>query len=105
MAQMEERIMSQISDYAGRVNTAFDAIGTSVDAIVSAQTGIAGDVTELKRIILELQTNPGPISPEDQALLDALEVKITGLVDKTFAVAEALKALDAQTETVPPVTP
>lgn len=103
IAQLERTIMSAIGDYAARVNTAFDTIGTSVDEIVLAQTGIAGDVTELKRIILELQSNPGPISSEDQALLDAGEAKVNALVTKTSAVASALKELDAQTEGAPPV--
>lgn len=101
IAEMECNIMSKISEYSDRVNASFDAIGASVDAIVTSVAGVAGDVTELKRIIAELQTNPGPISAEDQALLDALEVKVGSLVTRADAVKTAVAELDAQTENVP----
>jgi methyl-accepting chemotaxis protein len=97
-------IMSAISSYAERVNTAFDTIGEGVDAIVKSVGGIAGDITELKRLIKELQDNPGPISPEDQALLDALETKVGALVGRVDAVKASVAELDAQTET-PPTPP
>lgn len=105
MAEMERKIMSAISDYSLRVNTAFDAIGSSVDAMVDSVAGVAGDIAELKRLIAELQTNPGPITPEDQALLDALESKVNSLVSRTETVKTSLADLDAQTENVPPVEP
>lgn len=105
LAHLESKIMSAISDYSLRVNTAFDAISGSVDAIVNSVAGIAGDITELKRIIAELQSNPGPITPEDQALLDALESKVGSLVARAETVKVSLAELDAQTENVPPVVP
>lgn len=107
LAEMEWRIMSAISDYTTRVDAKFDGISTSVDEIVASQAGIATDVGNLKDIILKLQDNTGPISPEDQALLDAGVVKITALAEKTAAVSAALKELDAATETAPvaPVEP
>lgn len=107
IAKAERTIMSALSDQAARFDTTLTAIGASVDEIVTAQAGIAGDVTELKRLIAELQNNPGPISSADQALLDALEVKINATNDKVVAVATALKDLDAQTGPVviPPTEP
>lgn len=102
LAHMERNLMSQISDYSLRVNTAFDAIGSSVDAMVDSIAGVAGDIAELKRLIDELQTSSGVISPEDQSLLDALESKVNSLVARTETVKTSLADLDAQTSTVPP---
>jgi len=103
ISEMERNIMSQLSEYTDRVNAAFDGISTSVDEIVASQTGIAADVAFLKAKIEELQSNPGPISSEDQALLDALEAKVNALTTKTAAVSTALKDLDATTEFAPVV--
>lgn len=83
--------MSAISDYSEKVDAAFAEIGTAVD-------GIQSDITSLKDIILKLQNNPGPISPEDQALLDQGVAKVTALADK-------VKALDAQTDSTATPTP
>lgn len=90
-----------IEDYAAAVNAQFDAISTSVDEIVASQTGIAGDVAFLKDTIDKLQNSPGPISPDDQTLLNAAQERVNGLATKAAAASEALKALDAATETPP----
>lgn len=103
--QKVDTIMSAISDYTLRVNTAFDAISSSVDAIVDSVAGVTGDIAELKRIIAELQATSGVITPEDQALLDALESNVNSLVARTDTVKTSLAELDAQTENVPPVEP
>lgn len=87
LCKMEERIMATIQEFADRVNTAFDEIGTAVDGVVT-------DIQWLKDKITELQNTPGPISPEDQARLDALEARAAAAVTK-------VKALDASTETPP----
>jgi len=105
LAHLESKIMSAISDYSLRVNTAFDAISGSVDAIVNSVTGVTGDIAELKRIIAELQNSPGPITPEDQTLLDNLESKANSLSARLETVKVSLAELDAQTENVPPVVP
>lgn len=96
-----ENIMSAISVYAEQVEAAFTDIGTSVDTLVTGVTGIAGDVAGLKDLILKLQSNPGPITPEDQAILDQLIVKITALADRIKPLAETVQALDAATDEVP----
>jgi len=88
LEQMEKRIMSAISDFAAK-QTAFN------DRLDTAITGVTGDVAELNRMIKELQDNPGPISPEDQATLDALQAR-------GEAVTAKLEALDALT---PPAVP
>lgn len=88
-----ERIMSAISDFSDKVNAAFDAIGKSVDGVVS-------DVTELKALIVKLQSTQGQITAEDQALLDKIETRVDGIVTKT----QALDDQTAPTE-VPTPTP
>lgn len=96
--------MSAVSEFNAVVDAKFTEIGESVDAIVASHAGIAGDVNFLKDTILKLENNPGPISPEDQALLTAAVDRVNGLATKTNGVRDALKALDEATET-PPVPP
>jgi len=96
--------MSAISDYTESVDAKFAEIGTSVDELVTSVAGVTGDVASLKELILKLENNPGPITPEDQALLTKSLATVTALADRTKAVSEALKALDAATET-PPTAP
>ncbi len=91
-----------IEDYTAAVDAKFAEIGTSVDDIVTSVAGVTADVTSLKDIILQLQNNPGPISPEDQALLDKGVANVTALATRVADVSAALKALDAATETPPP---
>ena len=86
-----EKIMSAISDFATKQNAHNDAI----DAAVS---GLTGDVKNLQDQIAKLQASQGQITPEDQALLDAIDARSQGIADK-------LAALDALTPPVPPVTP
>jgi len=93
-----EHIMSAISDYTGRVETKLADIGSDVDKCVQGLGGVAKDVTDLKALIKQLQDNPGPITPEDQSLLDASEAKLASLSDRVKAFNVALAALDATTE-------
>lgn len=105
LAELGNRIMSAISDYAARVDTVFTSIGESVDSVQASLAGLTTDVDGLKKIIADLQNNPGPITPADQALLDAGEAKVGGLADKLKLVAAALSALDAATENPPTPAP
>ena len=79
-----------IKAYADAVNAQFDVIEPAVD-------GVADDVAFLKEKIDELQNNPGPISTEDQALLDAIQSRIGTL-------ATRVTALDAATSRPAPPT-
>jgi len=115
----ERTIMSAISEFSDRVNAKFDEIGASVDSAVTgvdaantSLTGVAADVEFLKDVIQKLQTNPGPITPEDQALLDSAEARVGTLATKTTALKDslgtlstALGALDAATDSAPTPTP
>ncbi len=120
LKQLGDKIMSKISDYVTAVETQLDGIGQNVDGLVTAIGdistsigGIAGDVTALKALIDQLNTNPGPITPEDQALLDQSLVKLSALStkaqsakDAASVAAQAAKTLDDATENPPaPPTP
>lgn len=87
LKRTERRIMTKISEFAEK-QAAFN------NRMDSAVQGIVGDVAELNRKIEELQNSPGTITPEDQALLDALEVR-------GDAISAKLEAIDALTP--PPV--
>lgn len=90
LRKLKEQIMSAISDFGARVDAAFEKLGVAVD-------GVASDVAFLKEEIRKLQENPGPITPEDQAILDGIESRVGALSAK-------VEALDAATEQ-PPVPP
>jgi hypothetical protein len=77
--------MSLISDFGSAVQSYFDRTSTATDAI-------AADLAVLKAKVLELQ-NSTSTSEQDQAALDAIQARITGITLK-------LEALDALT---PPV--
>jgi len=87
--EMENRIMSKIETSAGVITAHLNRIEAGID-------NIAGDLLTLKNLIEQLQTNPGPITPADQAILDTLEALAARLTDKV----EALAALNPET---PPV--
>lgn len=80
--------MSKISDFS-------DAVTAHLDRQDAAVAGLQGDVANLEAQIEALQNSTGEISPEDQALLDAIQNRAGSIADK-------LDALDALT---PPVAP
>lgn len=90
--------MSKISDYTTAVNAKFDEIDSGLETSNTKLTGITDDVAFLKETIEKLQSNPGPITPEDQALLDAAQARVNGAATKIAAFKTALEALDAATE-------
>lgn len=87
--QAERNIMSAISEFAAKQN-AFN------DRVDKAVTGLTEDVQALNDKITELQNTPGVITPEDQALLDAIQARSEGIAAK-------LEALDSMTPPKPPV--
>ncbi len=74
-------IMSKISEFADKQNAHNDKI----DAAIS---GLTGDIQALNDLIKQLQESNGEITPEDQALLDALDARGQAIETK-------LEALDA----------
>ena len=81
--------MSAISDFAAK-QLAFN------DRMNNAIAGLVGDVQMLNDAIAALQASAGAITPEDQALLNELEV--AGDI-----MAAKLEALDNLTPPTPPV--
>lgn len=102
---MEQRLMSAISDYVARVEAKFTEIEGGLTGLETAVTGVADDVAFLKETIEQLQNNPGPISPADQALLDAAEARLATLSTRTTAAKDALATVDAATNRPPPPPP
>jgi len=99
---MEKRIMSKITDFA-TAQTAFNArIGTAIDGVATSVSGLTDDVAALNAKILELQNSAGQVTPEDQALIDELQVSGEALATRAEAASQALAALDALT---PPEVP
>jgi peptidoglycan hydrolase CwlO-like protein len=89
LEQMGDRIMSKIAEFAA-VQKAFN------ERLSKAVDGLVEDVRALNDKIAELQSTPGEITAEDQALLDELTTMSAAAVEK-------LEALDALTP--PPVPP
>lgn len=90
LENVKAQIMSAISDFAAKQ----DAFNSRIDAAVN---GLTDDVQSLNDTIKELQNTPGAITPEDQALLDAIQTRSEGIAAK-------LEALDALTPPKPPVS-
>jgi DNA repair exonuclease SbcCD ATPase subunit len=82
---------TKISEFAAKL-TAFN------DRVDVAITGLSEDVQALTNKITELQNTPGAITPEDQALLDAIETRTETITTKL----EALNALNENVPTPPP---
>lgn len=78
---------------------AYAAAATAFQTRIAAGIdGVAADLDALNALILQLQTTPGPISPEDQATLDSLQ-------SAGEALAARLEALDALNPPAVPATP
>lgn len=100
-----ERAMSAISDFAAKQKAFNDATKSGLATMGTALTGIKDDIQGLNDKITQLQNNPGPISPDDQKLLDDLQLDGQSLADGVKIAADAFAALDAQTPPVVPPTP
>jgi hypothetical protein len=90
LKKIENRIMNAITEFAVAQNTFNNRIDTAIQGIVE-------DVTFLKNRIAELQATSNGITPEDKALLDAIQARSNAIADK-------LEALDALTPPSPPVS-
>lgn len=79
LQEMENRIMSKISEFEARERQRHAATDAGLE-------GIKADIVALNAKIQELQNSPGAITPEDQALLDGIETSSTALVEKVQGV-------------------
>lgn len=80
--------MATVQDFVAQSTVFFDRMDTAV-------TDLQGDVDNLTKQIADLKANAGGLSPTDQAALDAVSTRVSGIADK-------LDALDALT---PPAAP
>lgn len=99
---MENKIISAISEFAAKQKAFNDQQSASIDSISTSVTGIQGDINSLNQKITDLQNSPGTITPEDQALLDDLQMQGAAISSRLQVVAGALGALDALTPPAPP---
>lgn len=88
---------NEIKDYITAVDTAYNTIDEAVTALETNLVGVADDVAFLKETIAALENNPGPITPEDQALLTGALSRVNALATRLAPVRDALAALDAAT--------
>ena len=87
LLNLEKRIMTAISDFKTAVDVKFDELDASV-------TDLQRDITFVKAEIERIQNSPGPISPEDQSSLDAVQARLNSM-------ATNVASLPAQTQTPP----
>ena len=78
------------------------SLSAGIDSAATSLEGLTGDVKNLNDQITALQNSTGPVTPEDQILIDAAQAAGQALADKLAAFNAALEALDALT---PPVVP
>jgi hypothetical protein len=83
LKETERKIMSKIKEFSDRQNVFNDRMDVAV-------ADLQGDIKYLTDTITTLQSTSGSITPEDQALLDQIEVRASTIADK-------LDALDALT--------
>jgi hypothetical protein len=105
LKQLEEKIMSAISEFATKQKAFNDRQAAAIDSAVTALTGLTGDIVELNRKITELQNSSGGVTVEDQKTIDELQVQGEAVATKAEALAAALQTLDSQTPPVVPPTP
>jgi len=98
-------IMASLTDFLNKQKAFNDRQAAAIDTAVAGVAGLTDDVKALNDKITELQNSQGGVTPEDQALIDALEVQGEALTGRLETATAALAALDAQTPPVPPPTP
>lgn len=82
--------LKALNDYLDRDDAAFTKIATGFTAVVA-------DQKFLKDTITKLQNSAGQVSPEDQALIDALQARVNAAETRTAQLAADIKALDDAT--------
>lgn len=90
--EKENRIMSQITDWAAQEEADLTTISTTLDSVV---TGVAA----LDALITAFQNSPGTLSAEDQAALDRIQNASKALVTKSAAISVAPPVAPSPTPT------
>jgi len=87
-----EKIMSAVSDYAAKANTAFQTISDSLDNIVADESNLAKQITDLKA---QIAAGGSTLTPADQTALDTLATAGEALAAKTKTIADGVPDLPA----------
>lgn len=96
LEEMETNMASVIAEFAAKQGAFNTRQSQSLESLTKGLEDLTGDVQTLNDKITELQNSPGEITPEDQALLDAIEARGEAITAK-------LEALDTLTPPKPPV--
>lgn len=80
LKQTERNIMSKLTDWAKQEQA-------DLSGIKDLLTSIATLVAQQTTLIQQLQTSPGPISPDDQAALDSLQATTAQLKIQATAIS------------------
>lgn len=86
-----------VKEYVAAANLVFDAVDAAQTTAETAANGIADDVAFLKETITALQNSAGTLTPEDEALVNALDARINGMSTRTTALSGALSDIDSAT--------
>ena len=78
--QREQKLMSQLTDWAASEQADLAAISTALDTVVTG-------VSALDKLITNFQNSPGTLSPSDQAALDAIQSASKAVVAKAAAIS------------------
>lgn len=100
--QKVDKMSQQITDFAAAVNTAFTDIQTDIDGLGADLDKVVSGVANLETLIAQLQNNPGPISPEDQNVLNTLQSAAQTLSANVKSLKSKADAIDT---TAPVPTP
>lgn len=97
--------MATVKEYTEAINERLDAVSADAAVLATAIQGVSDDVLELKKTIDKLQTTPGVLSEEDQALLTSAQERVATVATSIKEAASKAKALDEATSTPPPTPP
>jgi hypothetical protein len=74
------KLMSQVTDFAAKVQASFDKVNADLDNITAG-------IQSLDALITAFQNSPGTLSPSDQTALDQIQAASQALVAKADAVS------------------
>lgn len=96
LLEMEDRIMSEITDKAAEIQASLAVTSAGLDTAVTGIQGIASDIVALKAKIDELR-NSGTIDPADLAALNDIKTMADAIGVRATDLGTSITALDAET--------
>lgn len=82
------------------IKASMDAIAADTGRIITAQGATQADITTIQQMIADLKANPGGLSAENQAKLDALDAAATSAQANLSPAADAAEAIKASTDAI-----